>query len=192
MKVIGLAGKAGSGKSTIARYLAQKPGIEWVDLDVVAWDTYVRGTAPYNRLLEVFGKNILNSSGEIDRIRLAETAFASRENQETLNAIVHPAVSAAIGVIIREHQQEGTEILLIEGALLASSPHVDRSNYDLVVWLDVPDDIRAERLQAVGRSDHARRGTDVSPTDDYVSIPAAGPIEDVASRIHRAIAGERD
>ena len=191
MKVIGLAGRAGSGKSAAARYLARKPGIEWVDLDAVAWDTYGPGTAPYNRLLAAFGKSILSESGEIDRKQLAEVAFADHETQVTLNAIVHPAVSDAIRAIIREHRQEGTDILLIEGALLASSPYVDRSGYDLSLWLDVPDDVRMERLQAVGRGDHAKRGDDVSPTGDYVAIPATGVIEDVAGLILRVIDGEQ-
>jgi len=187
MRVIGLAGRAGSGKSAVARYIARKPAVEWIDLDSVAWDTYAMRTAVYEHLLEAFGKTILSESGKIDRLRLAEAAFTSQRNQATLNAIVHPAVSEAVAVIIREHRQKGTEILLIEGALLATSPHVDRSAYDLILWLDVPDEVRMDRLQATGRGDHGRRGDDVSPSGNYISIPASGAIEDVAERILRAI-----
>ena len=190
MKVIGLAGRAGSGKSAVARYLARKPAVEWIDLDAVAWDTYTAGTAVYEHLLEAFGKEIVSESGEIDRIRLAEAAFANRENQETLNAIVHPAVSDAVGVIIREHRQKGTEILLIEGALLASSPYVDRSAYDLVLWLDVPDDVRMKRLQAIGRGNHSKRGNQVLPSGSFISIPAGGTIEEVGDCIQRTIDNE--
>jgi len=192
MKVVGLAGRAGSGKSAVARCLAQKPAIEWVDLDSVAWATYAMGTAVYKRLLEAFGKNILSESGEIDRDRLARTAFASRGNQETLNAVVHPAVSDAVGVIIREHRQKGTGILLIEGALLASSPYVDRTAYDLVLWLDVSDDVRMDRLRAIGRGDHGERGNEVTPSGNFISIPANGTIEQVAEHIQRTIDEELD
>ena len=191
MKVIGLAGRAGSGKSAVAQHLAQEPAVEWVDLDAVAWDTYTMGTAVYKRLLEAFGEKILSESGGIDRLRLAEAAFASHENRKTLNAIVHPAVSDAADAIIREHRRVGTEILLIEGALLASSPHVDRSAYDLVLWLDAPDDVRMDRLQAIGREDHVKRGNEVLPSGDFVSIPASGAIEDVAERILQAIDEEQ-
>ncbi len=190
MKVIGLAGRAGSGKSAVARYLARKPAVEWIDLDAVAWDTYTLGTAVYERLLAAFGKEILSESGEIDRIRLAEAAFANHENRETLNSIVHPAVSDAVGVIIREHRQKGTEILLIEGALLASSPYVDRSAYDLVLWLDVPDDVRAKRLQAIGRGGHGKRGNQMLPSGNFISIPAGGTIEEVGNCIQRTIDNE--
>ena len=187
MKVIGLAGRAGSGKSTVARFLARDPAIEWLDLDTVAWGTYAIGTAVYDRLVEAFGDGILGESGEINRVRLAQIAFATHATQQTLNELVHPAVSEAVGAIIRDHRGKGTDILLIEGALLASSPHVDRSIYDLILWLDVPNDVRDERLQSVGRGDHAKRGREVSPTGDYVEISADGSIEDVAGRILQAI-----
>ena len=190
MRVIGLAGRAGSGKSAVARCLARKPAVEWIDLDAVAWDTYTVGTAAYERLLEAFGKEIVSESGEIDRIRLAEAAFANHENQETLNAIVHPAVSDAVAIIIREHRQKGTEILLVEGALLASSPYVDRSAYDLVLWLDVPDDVRMERLQAIGRGDHGKRGNQMLPSGSFISIPAGGTIEEVGDCIQRTMDNE--
>lgn len=192
MKVIGLAGRAGSGKSAVAQYLAREPAVEWIDLDAVAWDTYKLGTAVHERLLAAFGKEILSESGEIDRIRLAEAAFANHENREMLNAIVHPAVSDAAGVIIHEHRQKGTEILLIEGALLASSPYVDRSAYDLVLWLDVSDDVRAERLQAIGRVGHDKRGNQVSPSGNFISIPAGGTIEEVSDCIQKTIDNELD
>ena len=191
MKVIGLAGRAGSGKSAVAQHLAQEPAVEWVDLDAVAWDTYTMGTAVYKCLLEAFGEKILSESGEIDRLRLAEAAFGSPENRKTLNAIVHPAVSDAVSLIIREHRKMGTKILLIEGALLASSPHVDRSAYDLVLWLDVPDDVRTGRLQAINREDHVKRSNEVLPSGDFVSISASGAIKDVAERILLAIDEEQ-
>ncbi len=187
MKVIGLAGRAGSGKSTIAQHLAQRPGIDWVDLDTIAWDTYAVGSPAYESLLEAFGENILGEAGEIDRIRLAEAAFSDTASQEKLNAIVHPAVSDAVAAIVLEHRQKGTEILLIEGALLASSPYVNRSLYGLILWFEASNDVRDERLQGLGRSDHAKRGRDVSPTGDYVMISTKGSIQEVAGRVLRAI-----
>jgi dephospho-CoA kinase len=187
MKVIGLAGRAGSGKSTIARYLAQDAAIEWIDLDEVAWGTYALGTDVYNRLVEAFGDDILSESGEIDRVRLAQIAFATREARQTLNELVHPAVSEAVGAIIRNHRVRKTEILLIEGALLASSPYVDRSIYDRILWLETSDKARSQRLEAIGRSDHAKRGRDVVPTGDAIAVSGEGSVEDVANRVLCAI-----
>ena len=103
MKVIGLAGRAGSGKSTVARHLALNPGIEWIDLDSVAWSTYAPGTNVYDRLVEAFGDGILGESGDIDRTQLARRAFATLQSQHMLNELVHPAVSEAVRKIGRAH-----------------------------------------------------------------------------------------
>jgi len=187
MKVIGLAGRAGSGKSTVAQALARKPGIEWVDLDRVAWQTYSKGTTVHRCLVEAFGESILGASGEVDRKRLADVAFANSKSRETLDALVHPAVADAVRTLVRHHQEKGTDVLIIEGALLASSPHVDRSIYDRVLWLDVSEENRAKRLQDLGRSDHGQRGRDVSPSGVFTSILSQGSVEDVAERLLRAI-----
>ena len=187
MKVIGLAGRAGSGKSAVARCLAQRPGVVWVDLDAVAWETYAKGTPTYHKLMDIFGESILNSAGEIDRASLAKLAFDNREQWRALNAAVHPAVSEAVVSLIRTHRNEGAEVLLIEGALLASSPYVDRAVYDLILWLEVPEPVRAQRLHVAGRDAHAHRGDHVSPRFEVRTIDATGSVEDVAKRVTEAI-----
>ncbi|MBE0635242.1 dephospho-CoA kinase [Candidatus Bipolaricaulota bacterium] len=187
MKVIGLAGRAGSGKSVVAKTLAQRPGIEWVDLDKVAWQTYAPGRPIHKQLVEAFGESILSSSGEIDRETLAEAAFVNEETRQTLDALVHPAVSDEVQSIVREYQQRGTDILLIEGALLASSPFVDRSIYDLVLWLSVSEDVRADRLHLIGRGDHLERGRNITPAGDVIVIDAGGSVDEVAHRVLQAI-----
>jgi dephospho-CoA kinase len=183
MKVIGLAGRAGSGKSAVARLLAQRPGIAWVDLDRVAWDTYAPGTATYMRLIEAFGEDIRSNDGTIDRARLARRAFDDPEGLETLNAIIHPAVSEAVETIVQDHRERGTQLLLVEGALLASSPYVDRSIYDEIVWLEVPEPERARRLQASGRAHHESRGRAVRPQGAVNVVSALGTIDQVAARL---------
>jgi dephospho-CoA kinase len=187
MLVIGLAGRAGSGKSAVARVLARQPGVEWIDLDTVAWSTYAKGTATYEHLIETFGEEIVGADGEIDRTHLARAAFADCEARSRLNAIVHPAVSDAVASIVDRHRRRGTAILLVEGALLASSAYVDRSLYDRILWLEASDAIRAERLRAAGRDAHTHRGDDVFPTGDVTIVAAAGPIDDVAEHVLEAI-----
>ena len=188
MKVIGLAGRAGSGKSTIARHLEHNQGIEWIDLDSVAWRTYARGTDVYDRLVEAFGDGILSESGDIDRKHLARSAFATQQSQQLLNEIVHPAVSEAVRSIIRDHEVRGTDVLLIEGALLATSSYVDRSIYHAIFWLEVSANTQDQRLQAMGRSEHAKRGRDVIPVGEVVTVLGEGSVEDVAQRVLQAIA----
>ncbi len=189
MKVIGVAGRAGSGKSAAAQWLARRPGIEWVDLDRLAWETYAAGTATYERLIDAFGADIIGPSGEIDRGRLSQRAFSDDAALDTLNCIVHPAVSAAVQDVVRGHRLRGTQLLLLEGALLASSPYVDRSTYDVVVWIEVPDAVRADRLRASGRPDHVRRGDAVTPRPPVRTISGMGTVEEVSERLLAAVSG---
>ncbi|MBU0596229.1 dephospho-CoA kinase [Candidatus Bipolaricaulota bacterium] len=187
MKVIGLAGKPGSGKSAVARELALRPAVTWVDLDPVAWSTYCGGTPPLDRLVERFGAGILNAAGEIDRARLAEAAFASPEARRDLDAIVHPAVSEAIAERIREESALGTEVLLVEGALLATSPYVDRSRFDAILWFDASDNLRRQRLASGSREAQVDRFGALEPGENVLRVSAEGTVSVVAERVWRII-----
>ena len=187
MKVIGLAGPPGSGKSAVGRELAKRPGVRWIDLDPVAWSVYRRGTEAFVRLIDRFGSDVLSDSGEIDRRRLARSAFASPGARADLDEIVHPAVSDALVERIRSEAREGAEILLVEGALLATSPHVDRHAFDAVLWLDASPSVREERLAASGRETQADRLRGIEPPPGTVRIPADAGVTEVAKRVWRAI-----
>jgi len=183
MRVIGLAGRAGCGKSAVAKRLATGRGIAWIDLDTLAWSTYAVGTDVYQHLQDAFGDGILDDTGAIDRAKLAGAAFADCASTKLLDALVHPAVGRALIPLIKEHEAQGTEILLVEGALLASSPHVDRTPYDKILWLEIEESVRAERLRAIGRDAHLARGCATFPTGDVDIVDAEGSIEDVSERV---------
>jgi dephospho-CoA kinase len=188
MKIIGLAGRAGSGKSAVARALAAAAAdTVWIELDRVAWETYAPGAESYAAVVERFGEGVLNEDGSIDRGELAVRAFVEAGAREDLEAIVHPAVLARMMGLAEEERERGTEILLVEGALLSSSPHVDRSVFDAILWFEVSDDVREARLRASGRADHVVRGDDVSPGASAIVIDAVGSIEDVVGRVRRVI-----
>lgn len=172
--------------------MAQRPGIAWVDLDRLAWQTYAPGTTTHARLVDTFGDEIVGPSGRIDRARLARRAFSDAASLEALNAIVHPAVADAVTEIVRRHREVGTTLLLIEGALLASSPHVDRSLYDVIVWLEVPDEIRAERLRGCGRAKHVERSDAVMPKPPVLTVSGEGTVAQVADRLLAAVSGDGD
>ena len=187
MKVIGLAGRAGSGKSAVGRALAQRPGVAFVDLDRVAWSTYQIGAPTYWRLVSCFGRGILRPDGAVDRLRLAEAAFGSARSREELDAIVHPPVIGRLRDLILEEEARGTGVLLVEGALLGSSPHVDRSLFTTILWLEASDRARRERLEACGRGGHAVREFAEPDCGAVRRVSAEGTPQDVADRIARLI-----
>jgi dephospho-CoA kinase len=186
-RVIGLAGRPGCGKSAVARALAGRPNVEAIDLDRVAWETYVPGTATYDRLVARFGRVILSEDGRIDREKLASFSLSDAAARRDLEAIVHPAVSDRLGELKRGADERGTEVLFVEGALLASSSHVDRSIFDAVVWLEASDETRRDRLRSDGREEHADRMDGVSPDADTIVVDADGTLAEVAERVWRSI-----
>jgi dephospho-CoA kinase len=187
MKVIGLAGAAGCGKSTVARELAKGEGTVWIDLDRLSWEIYRPRTPTYRRLVSHYGKGILDSDGAIDRKRLGRIVFSDPEALESLNAIVHPAVTEQLREVIHEEEERATKTLLVEGALLASSAHVDRTLFDAILWLEVPPEKRRERLQADGREEQIER-TLLPPSDEQaVKIDASGTIEQTVNRIRTIV-----
>ncbi|HIE48292.1 TPA: dephospho-CoA kinase [Candidatus Bipolaricaulota bacterium] len=190
MKVVGVTGPAGAGKSTVCRMLARRPGIGHVNLDELAHATYRPGGPAYARLLARFGEEILNPDGSVDRRRLAQLVFHDDKAREELEAIVHPAVMSALKREIRCHREGGTRWLLVEGALLLTSPHVDRSLFDAFVWLSAPEEERRRRLLAAGlpwdlveARLRGQRGLLPPKAADVYVVDASGPPAEVADRI---------
>ena len=116
-----------------------------IDLDKVAWEGYRPRTPTYWRLISRFGKDILDAEGAVDRTRLGAVVFSNERALADLNAIVHPTVIDRLREIVREEEARGTDVLLVEGALLVSSPHVDRSLFDAIIWLEASNEQGGEK-----------------------------------------------
>lgn len=138
---VGLTGGIGAGKSEVARRLAAY-GAVVIDADAVARDVVAPGTPGLAELVREFGEDVLRSDGSLDRERLGELVFADGSLRMKLNAIVHPRV----GERMRELEQAagGAAIVVHDVPLLAEN-HL-AGNFDLVVVVDVPVRVQAERL----------------------------------------------
>ena len=93
--LIGLTGNIGTGKSTVARMLAEL-GAKTIDADQVAHQVMRAGTRAYTAIVETFGPEVLSPDGEIDRGRLGALVFADPAALARLEAIVHPATLEAV------------------------------------------------------------------------------------------------
>lgn len=187
MKVIGLAGEAGCGKSAVGRYLAKREEVTWVDLDQLAWQTYEPKSPTYDQLISRFGEEILAANGEIDRSKLGRIVFSDSEALSELNAIVHPALNENMRAVIRAEKMRGTRILLFEGALLGVSPHVDYSMFDAIMWLVATRKTRAERLRKAGRGQHLQRHLTPPRAAHTVNIDAEGSVEQTSQYVLQTI-----
>jgi dephospho-CoA kinase len=134
VKVVGLTGGIGAGKSSVSARLAAK-GAVIVDADAIVREAQAAGTP-------VFGPGVVGSDGELDRPALAAVVFGDPEALKELNALVHPAVGAE--VVRRVTEQQGTDrVVVLDVPLLVESGRYRASG---VIVVDVPHDVAVARL----------------------------------------------
>ena len=142
VKLIGLGGGIGSGKSTVSALLAAR-GAVIVDADVIARQVVEPGTRGLAALVERFGPTIVQPDGTLDRKALAAVAFADPEALKALNAITHPEIALEIARRIAEHR--GTDaIVVLDAALLFDSA---RDSMVGKIAVDVDPRLAVERLR---------------------------------------------
>lgn len=140
---VGLTGGIGSGKSTVARRLAEL-GALLIDSDVLAREVVGPGTPGLAAIQAAFGPDVIGSDGALDRPALAARVFADPELRAVLNGIVHPLVRERASSLSRAAPADAIVVqdvpLLVETGLAGA--------FDLVVVVDAPDDDRVLRLEA--------------------------------------------
>ncbi len=145
MKIIGLTGLTGSGKSTVAQKLITY-GCYHIDADKVAKDVINNSEDVKNKLKERFGDDVINADGTTNRSLLATRAFADTESTNALNNITHPAVTEEIKKIIELRKAEGFKAVIIDAIALFESG--EDALCDFTVAVVAPLDIRLERIMA--------------------------------------------
>jgi dephospho-CoA kinase len=117
MKVIGLTGGIGSGKSTAAQYL-QSLGATVIDLDKVGHEILKKNNGVFSKILSIFGNSILAADGEIDRTKLGKMVFGNPEALKRLNDITHPAIDKRVDDIMQESKRRGIKVVVLEAAAM--------------------------------------------------------------------------
>ena len=120
MKIIGLSGQSGSGKTTVLETFSQL-GFEVCDCDKVSREVMEKGTPCTAELISVFGRDIASEEGEIYRKKLAEKVFFDRSKLEKLTEITHRSRKEYIFEKIDESRQRGERVFVIDAPLLFES-----------------------------------------------------------------------
>ena len=145
MRVIGITGGVGSGKSRVLAYIEERFSATVCQADHVAWELQKPGTACYHQIVDVFGEGILYPDGNIDRSKLGQIVFGDTEKLQQLNQIVHPAVKSAILELIRTEAEKGTAIFVLEAALLLEAEY--QNVCDELWYIYANEKVRRERLR---------------------------------------------
>ena len=120
MKVFGLTGNIGSGKSTVAAML-REAGIPVLDADRISREVTAPGGRAYDAVVRAFGREIVRDGGSIDRKRLGEIVFADPGSRERLERITHPAIFEAMKEAIAGIEREGHRAVVVEATLIHES-----------------------------------------------------------------------
>ena len=142
---LGLTGGIGSGKSTAARMFADLGAIV-IDADAIAKEVLEPGQVGYESVVNNFGEEILDSSGNIDRVILAGKVFGDTTKLKELEEIVHPAVANKVAQI-RESLPAGSIIIYDTPLLIEKSL---QQQFDQVIVVLAPEALRTQRLLARG------------------------------------------
>lgn len=146
MKIIGITGGVGAGKSLVLQYLEQKYGAYVLYADKIANDLKAPGELCYEAIVELLGKEILQSDGTIDRKKMADVIFNDKKKLEKVNEIIHPAVKAYIlEQIIKKRESQDISYFVIEAALLIEEHYDEICDEMWYIYADL--EIRRERLK---------------------------------------------
>ncbi|MBX3295480.1 MAG: dephospho-CoA kinase [Acidobacteria bacterium] len=141
---VGLTGSIAVGKSNVCEVFREL-GCHVLDADQTAREVVEPGTKGLSRIVEAFGNDVLQASGELDRKKLGAIVFADKDKRERLNAIVHPLVIEAQDEWIRLVEAgDPNGIAIIDAALMIESGGYKRFDKLIVVWCEP--DIQLERL----------------------------------------------
>ncbi|MEO6798270.1 MAG: dephospho-CoA kinase [Candidatus Dormibacter sp.] len=140
MRVLGLTGGIGSGKSTVAR-MFRELGADVVDADLLARKVVEPGQLALREIARAFGGQVIQPDGRLDRSKLAAIVFADPAARARLNAITHPPIRERIRQEVEARRdQSGT--LILDIPLLLETPRPGFLERVIVVWVDAATQIR--------------------------------------------------
>lgn len=145
MKIIGVTGGVGAGKSTVLNYLEKRYGAKLILADLVGHEVMEPGHEAYEQVVKAFGQEIVSEDKTIDRKVLGAIVFADEKKRMILNRIIHPAVRQEILRRLEEAELLHLSYVVVEAALFLEE------NYDAFcdeTWYIYTDEkIRRQRLK---------------------------------------------
>ena len=146
-KVIGITGGTGCGKTVVMNILKERFNAGLIIADLIGHELMAPGGANYKEIVKVFGEDILDQDGKINRPRLSKIVFSDKEKLEMLNQISHPNIEKAVVARLEEMQKdESISFIALEAALLIECGYMKYLDELWYVYAD--EETRIRRLIA--------------------------------------------
>ena len=140
MRVLGLTGGIGSGKSMVTQMFAQL-GAAVIDADQLAREVVEPGQPALQEIAATFGPDVLLPDGRLDRPKLAQIIFANPVERGKLDAITHPRIRRRMEQLIKA-RRSGPGVLIVDIPLLYENKRTSSVEKVIVVWVDPQTQLR--------------------------------------------------
>ncbi len=171
MKVIGLTGGIGSGKSTVSQFLAEL-GAVIIDADKVGHEAFKPDTAVWHEVVAAFGKQIVTPDGAINREKLGAIVFGNSEARARLNQIMHPRMYDLVKTQLEEYRRQEAGVVVVEAPLLLEAG-----------WTSLADEVWVTIASEATVLKRLRERTGLSESESLSRIRSQLPVE---KRVRRA------
>jgi len=172
MKVIGLTGGIGSGKSTVAQFLAEL-GTVVIDVDKVGHEILKADTEIKREVMATFGPQVLNSSGEIDRRKLGKIVFSDSEARLKLNRIMHPRMHNEVKRQLKTYGEQGVSVVVLEAPLLLEAG-----------WTSIVDEVWVTTASEATVLRRLQERSGLSESESIARLRSQLPVAERLSRAH--------
>lgn len=145
MKIIGITGRSGCGKSSATNFLREQ-GYPCIDADLVAREVLLPGSACIPQLQALFGADIADEHGQVRRRLLADRAFATPEGTAALTGVTQPEILRRIDAALAKAEAAGAKLAFVDGAVIVGTPF--EAKCDALLLVTAPYDTSVARICA--------------------------------------------
>lgn len=146
MKIIGVTGGVGAGKSTVLSILEADYSGEILMADEIGREVMEPDGICFRPVADMFGPEILDDTGKLNRAKIAEKVFQDERALADLNAVIHPAVRTEVERRLNEFKKNGKQLVLIESAILLEAGY--KALCDEIWYVYADRETRISRLMA--------------------------------------------